>query len=165
MCTGCSSILGVFGDVSKARRLDFGPSVVYVGLDRVRGFDERVVPLVWVPRASGLEEGVVDAYGRRYLLAFGNSGCLTNPEVVGRAVKALEEAYGLGYRRVMLDAVRLPSPFDNLFFLTTCFCRYSLELYPELAYLGNKVKGFSLDQALKRYSTFSKNLRILGVYM
>ena len=146
-------MLGVFGRVSRVRELGFEPGVVYVGLDRVNRFAEGVVPLLWVPKTSGLGEGVVDVYGRRHLFAFGDSGCITNPRVVGRAVKAIEKVRELGYKKVMLDAVRLPSPVDGLFFLTTCFCSHSLELYPGLGHLRNKIKsvlyGASVDDLLE----------------
>ena len=146
-------MLGVFGRVSRVRELGLGPDIVYIGLDKVSGFVEGVVPLLWVPKASDLEEGVVDVYGRRYLFAFSNSGCVANPRVVGRAVKAVERVYELGFRKVMLDAVRLPSPVDGLFFLTTCFCSHSLELYPGLGHLRNKIKsvlyGASVDDLLE----------------
>lgn len=46
----------------------------------------------------------------------------------------------MGYRRITLDAVRLPSPVDGLFFLTTCFCSYSHRLYPRLAVLRSRVR-------------------------
>ena len=134
-------MLGVFGRVSRVRELGLEPDVVYVGLDRVSGFAEGVVPLLWVPKTSDLGEGVVDAYGRRHLFAFGDSGCITNPRVVGRAAKAIEKVHEPGYKKVMLDAVRLPSPVDGLLFLTTCFCSHSLELYPELGYLRNRVRA------------------------
>ena len=134
-------MLGVFGGVSRVRELGFEPGVVYVGLDRVNRFAEDVVPLLWVPKTSELEEGVVDVYGRRHLFAFNNSGCVANPRIVERAAKAIEKVYEFGYRKVMLDAVRLPSPVDGLLFLTTCFCSHSLELCPELGYLRNRVKA------------------------
>ncbi|RLG82780.1 MAG: hypothetical protein DRO39_09180 [Thermoprotei archaeon] len=134
-------MLGVFGRVSRVRELGLEPDVVYVGLDRVNRFAEGVVPLLWVPKTSELEEGVVDAYGRRHLFAFGNSGCIANPRVVGRALKAVERVFELGFRRVMLDAIRLPSPVNGLLFLTTCFCSHSLELCPELGYLRNRVRA------------------------
>ncbi len=134
-------MLGVFGDVLKVRKLGYEPDVIYIGLDKIRGFDDRVVPLLWVPWAVGLREGVVDVYDRYYLFAFGNSGCIANPSIVRRAIEALERVYELGYRRVMLDAIRLPSPIDGLFFLSTCFCRYSLELCPRLSHLRNKIRA------------------------
>ena len=51
-------MLGVFGDVSRIRELGLEPDMVYVGLDRVNSFAENAVPLLWVPEASGLEEGL-----------------------------------------------------------------------------------------------------------
>jgi len=134
-------MLGVFGDVLKVRRLGYEPDVIYIGLDKIRGFDAKVNPLLWVPRATSLEEGVVDVYGRHYLFAFGNSGCIANPNVVRRGMEALERVYELEYRRVMLDAIRLPSPVDGLFFISTCFCGYSLKLCPRLSYLRDKIRA------------------------
>lgn len=85
-------MLGVFGRVSRIRELGFEPDVVYVGLNRLSGFNAKTVPLLWVPATSSLEEGVVDVYGRRYLFAFRNSGCIANPRIVERAVEVLEKS-------------------------------------------------------------------------
>ena len=98
------------------------------------------MPLLWVPKAESLAEGVVDVYGRRHLFAFSNSGCIACSKIVERAVSAVEKVGRLGFGKVMLDAVRLPSPVDGLLFLTTCFCSYSHELCPELGCLRDEVR-------------------------
>ena len=131
---------GAFGNIERVRKLGFEPDVVYVGLEKIQRHEENVVPLLWVPKAESLEEGVVDVYGRRYLFAFNNSGCIANPNIICRALKAIEKAHELGYDKIMLDALRLPSPVDGIYFLSTCFCEHSIKLWPRLKKLRSKIK-------------------------
>ena len=131
---------GAFGNIERVRKLGFEPDVVYVGLEKIQRHEENVVPLLWVPKAESLEEGVVDVYGERYLFAFNNSGCIANPNIISRALKAIENAHELGYNKIMLDALRLPSPIDGLYFLSTCFCEHSIKLCPRLKKLRSKIK-------------------------
>ncbi len=133
-------MLGVFGDASRLVRHGFKPGVIYKSLEKLSGFEPGVVPFLWVPLASSPGEGVVDVHGRHYLFAFGNSGCIAHPGIIKKSLDTLERAGMLGYKRVMLDAVRLPSPVDGLFFLTTCFCKHSSELYPGVASLAVRVR-------------------------
>jgi len=124
-------MLGAFGDISKLRNLKVLPDVVYLDVEHVKSFKEGVIPIVWAPKASRIADGVEDVDGRHYLF-FGNSGCIAKPSIMRRNMRVMEEMAGLGYRKLMLDAVRLPSPVDGRYFITTCFCRYSVELFPEL---------------------------------
>ena len=133
-------MIGAFGNIEKLRKLGFEPDVVYVGLERIQKYEENVVPLLWVPKAESLAEGVVDVYENRYLFAFNNSGCIANPNIISRALKAIESVYELGYDKIMLDALRLPSPIDGTYFLNTCFCEHSINLCPELKKLEGKIK-------------------------
>lgn len=144
-------VVGVFGDVSKVEGLGLRVGRVYVGSDSLKVFREGVVPLIWVPEVSGLSEGVVDVWGRYYLFAFGNSGCLVNSFVLKRVKGEVERLANLGYDTVMLDAFRGPSPHDGTYFLTTCFCRYSMDLSPKLPKLMLRVKYL-----LSNYSRLSR---------
>ncbi|RLE88061.1 MAG: hypothetical protein DRN04_17520 [Thermoprotei archaeon] len=134
-------MIGVFGKVSKIKNLGLKPDVIYTSLDKINTFDEKLVPLLWVPKAMNIDEGVEDIYGRKYLFAFNNSGCIAKPGIINYSLEALERAHSLGYKKLMLDAIRLPSPIDGLYFLTTCFCSYSLELYSKLRHLRDSFKN------------------------
>jgi hypothetical protein len=129
-------MLGVFGDPS---RLGEEPDRRYRSIEWLEGFEERVVPFLWVPR-TGIRGSVVDVYGRRRLFAFNNSGCILSPGVRNRVRQALLKAERLGYDSLMLDAVRLPSPIDRLLFISTCFCNHSLSAFPELGYTATLVR-------------------------
>jgi len=146
-------MIGVYGDISKVRETGFNPDIIYVDIDKIHSFNPRVIPIVWIPRAINIDEYVVDIYGNRRLFAFNNSGCIANPMIIERNVKAIDRMASLGYKEILLDAVRLPSPIDKLLFLTTCFCRYSIELYPMLITLREKIKeilhDIDLDELIK----------------
>ena len=146
-------MIGVFGDVDRVRSLGVEVGEVFRGASTLGEFVKGVTPLIWVPKASSLSEGVEDAYGRRYLFAFGNSGCIANPGVVDRLLSAIERLGSLGFKKVLLDAARLPSPIDGLFFVSTCFCSHSLGLCPSLASVRSVVKrllhGASLSELLE----------------
>ena len=132
--------VGVFGDASRVKALGLRPSVVYVDSRKLKAYREGVVPLIWVPLAASAEEGVVDAFGSRSLFAFGNSGCISNPSVQGKVLGELRRLADLGYRAVLLDALRLPSPHDGLLFLSVCFCEHSVSVVPQLERLREEVK-------------------------
>lgn len=122
--------LGVYGpprSVGRARSLGVGVSELYYKPDPKAAKEAgelgvRYVPVVWVPEARGPGEGVVDAWGSRGLFAFKNSGCISNPAVIGRAEEAVERvAVKLESDAVILDALRFPSPSDGRL-LYSCFC-------------------------------------------
>jgi len=121
-------VKGVYGDFKKITgriRVEevYGP----VDLDRKRIVEEaglKYVPLIWVPRAGGAEEGIVDAWGSKMLFAFNNSGCISNPRIRESAKNTLEDvAVKCDVDSIILDALRFPSPFDGRGMLS-CFCKY-----------------------------------------
>ena len=137
-------MLGVFGDLSKLEHLNISPDVVYQDVEHVKSFRENIIPIIWVPKTRREADGVEDIDGVHYLFAFNNSGCIARPSIIEKTMHVLEEVAALGYSKLMLDAVRLPSPIDGKYFITTCFCKHSIELYPELVSLRNTVRQFIL---------------------
>ena len=142
-------MLGVFGKSWKVGELKLNPDIIYINADKIHRFEDNVVPVIWVPKAIDPDEYVVDIYGDKHLFAFDNSGCIANPKIIERTIKIINKIAELGYNEVLLDALRLPSPFDKNLFLTTCFCKYSLKIYPKLGELRDLIKNVMEDTDAK----------------
>ncbi len=132
-----SARIGVYGSLDRARAVGLSvcehyaePSEAVAERDRGEGID--FVPVIWVPESSDPSEGVVNIYGSRGLFAFNNSGCISNPSVRRRLLEKVRfVATKLEAKKVILDALRFPSPHDGELFFS-CFCRHCSAAMREL---------------------------------
>ncbi|RLF14804.1 MAG: hypothetical protein DRJ66_05390 [Thermoprotei archaeon] len=112
----------------------------YVSVSRINTFNEDVVPVIWVPLSKSNEHGVVNVLGERKLFAFNNSGCLNNPSVRKRLMNDIDKIMNLGYKELVLDAIRYPSPHDHITFLS-CFCKYCISKEPQLLKVKDRIRN------------------------
>ena len=119
--------LGVYGSLAKAESMGLCVTEHYGPLDprashAAQENGLRYIPVIWVPETKDPGEAVVNAWGRRGLFAFQNSGCITHPHTRKRArEKIVQAATQLEAPAVILDALRFPSPHDGEL-LYSCFC-------------------------------------------
>lgn len=115
------------GEVEEAYRMGFDAVFTSPSREvalRARELGLLYFPLVWVPKASYVSQGVVDAWGEVKLFAFNNSGCIMNPSLMQNTLNRIEEAVReTDGEVIILDALRFPSPHDakQLF---SCFCKH-----------------------------------------
>ncbi len=102
-------------------------------------FSPNVVPCIWVPGTKDVEQGVVDLWGGRTLFAFNNSGCISNPLIRDRVRKLIIEFAEIGFKTVLLDAARFPSPIDGRAFFS-CFCKHCTSKYERLSRIKEKLQ-------------------------
>jgi len=134
-------VIGVYGKIDKLKNivhsyeLEISSNVVhFVSLKKITVYKDNVVPVIWVPETNNIEHGITDIYGNKLLFAFNNSGCISNPMVKKRLFQNIEKCANLGYKTIVLDALRYPSPHDNIGFLS-CFCKHCLSREPKLRHI------------------------------
>ena len=161
--------LGVYGSPQKAESMGLRVTEHYGPLDpeasrkaRERGL--HYIPVIWVPETKDPGEAVVDAWGRRRLFAFNNSGCITHPNIRKRArEKIVQAATVLEAPAVILDALRFPSPHDGEA-LFTCFCPHCTRSVEKHGVDTNNLKTniARLARALPQYPYLGDTL--LGIF-
>ncbi len=127
-------LIGVYGDPKRALReaqqlgLVVEKPIYYTG--EPVDCQEHIAIVIWAPHTRSTHEAVVDAWGRRGLFAFNNSGCPRNPQVARRFLGRIEELAQKGCK-IVVDALRYPSPHDGRLMLS-CFCTHCLKAQPRL---------------------------------
>jgi len=153
-----SRTIGIYGSLQRAYSRGLRVSEYYARPDmsiakRVSEEGIKYVPVVWVPEAQNLSQGVVNVFGERRLFAFSNSGCISNLGIRDKLLSTIEDvATKLEVDSVILDAIRFPSPHDGLT-LFSCFCNYCQKVMKDLGIDPEKLKlGLrKLIRSLHRY--------------
>ena len=161
-------IVGFYGDPKKVREtlkelVDRHPTH-YISQKQLKDREvdrchRNIGILIWSPQAKDIGEGVIDLYGRRKLFAFENSGCISNPRIQIRFLQTVEKLTSMGCR-IVVDALRFPSPADGLSLLS-CFCRYCISKIPKLDIVRKRLRD-SIDKRDSR--SFAEILIELGEY-
>jgi len=105
-------------------------------------------PVIWVPKANDVKQGVVNAWNETALFAFNNSGCIMNPQLIQNTIQTIEKAIiETGAEAIIIDALRYPSPHDQKW-LFTCFCKHCQQHMKTLG-INSKELAEKIRQATK----------------
>ena len=138
-------VIGVYGNYTKLKQIAKSLNLkareikLYKSINKITRYEENTIPVIWVPQTKNKEDGVINIHGEQGLFAFNNSGCINNPKVKDRLIQDINKASTLGYKEVILDAFRYPSPHDQVMFLS-CFCKYCTSKQPKLHKIRLKLK-------------------------